>query len=736
MNAPSRDWQAFATLKPDGGAEMNLAVEGITCAACMSVIERGLKAVPGVTGARVNLSTHRLRVDWAPDACDAGAVVRRLEALGYRAHPFDPKRRSAEEEAEARALWRAMGVVGFAAMNVMLLSVSVWAGNVSDIEPETRDLFHWISALIAIPAVAYAGQPFFRSAWQALRHLRTNMDVPISIGVWLTLGLSVFQTIRSAREAYFDSVLMLLFFLLVGRALDHAMRRRTRSVAENVAALRAVTAVKIAADGSLTEVPLSRVDPGDRVLVSPGERVSVDGVVIEGTSDIDQSLVTGETELSAVSAGARVYAGTLNVSGSLKIQVTAATAGTLLDEVNRLLEAAAEGRSRYLRLADRAARLYAPVVHTAAILTFLGWWLAGGLPAADALIIAVSVLIITCPCALALAIPVVQVVASGALFSRGILVHAGDAIERLAAVDTIVFDKTGTLTLPEPVLLDRAEVDAALLARAGRLARLSLHPLGRALAEVAHAADAAADGFAEAHEIPGSGIEALVDGRRARLGSPAFCGVASAAIEAALERHPQASLVAYAPGDGPPVLYAFAQGLREDAAATVARLQVAGYALEILSGDRAVAVSAVATMLGIPQWSAGLTPTDKIARLDALKAEGRRVLMVGDGLNDAPALAAAHVSLSPVTAVHLAQASADAVFMGDRLAPVADALVIARRAHGAMTQNLWFAALYNAVAVPFAMAGLLTPLIAALAMSGSSLAVTLNALRLRTRPRA
>ncbi|MDR3373255.1 MAG: heavy metal translocating P-type ATPase [Ancalomicrobiaceae bacterium] len=727
MRAPVRDWQAFTTPKPNGGAHMDLAVEGITCAACMSTIEHGLSGLPGVANARLNLTTHRLAVDWEPGRVDADAVVQRLEDLGYRAHPFDPARRTAEEAAEERGLYRAMGVAGFAAMNVMLLSVSVWAGNVTDIEPATRDLFHWISALISIPAVAYAGRPFFGSALRALRHFRTNMDVPISIGIWLTLGLSLFQTMRSAEHAYFDSVLMLLFFLLVGRTLDNGMRRRTRGVAENVAALRAITAVKCLPDGSLREVPLSRVDPGDLVLVRPGEHVSVDGVVKDGTSEIDQSLVTGETDLVATTPGDRVYAGTLNVSGSLKVQVTAATEGTLLEEVNRLLENAAQAKSRYMRLADCAARLYAPVVHSAAILTFLGWYLSGRLPGAEALIVAVSVLIITCPCALALAIPVVQVVASGLMFSKGVLIHSGDAIERLAAADTIVFDKTGTLTLAEPVLLDFATVDRTLLKRAGRLAGASHHPLGRALADVAHA-EAPPDG---AREIAGFGIEAEVDGRLERLGSAEFCGVDQTVVDDLLSRHPRASLVAYAPGDQAPVLFAFRQGLRVDAAVTCTRLKKMGYALEILSGDRVEAVSSVARELGIATWSAALRPADKIARLEALKAAGSRVLMVGDGLNDAPALAAAHVSLSPVTAVHLAQAAADAVFLGDRLAPVADALAIARRSHAAMIENLSISVVYNLIAVPIAIAGLVTPLLAALAMSGSSVIVTLNALRLK-----
>ncbi|MER2604699.1 MAG: heavy metal translocating P-type ATPase [Siculibacillus sp.] len=721
-----RDWNAFATPAGADGAHMDLAVEGITCAACMSTIERGLGAMPGVTTARLNLTTHRLALDWKPGEVGAGDIVRRLERLGYRAHPFDPARRGAEEEAESRELMRCMGVAGFGAMNIMLLSVSVWAGNVTDIDAPTRDLFHWVSALIAIPVVAYSARPFFRSALRALRVLRTNMDVPISIGVVLTLGLSIWETLHSAHHAFFDSVVMLLFFLLVGRWLDHDMRRRTRSVAENIAALRVESAGLIEDDGTVRDVPLSKVEPGSLVLVRPGERVSVDGVVEDGTSDIDQSLITGETDLVAVGSGARVYAGTLNVGGALRIRVTAATAGTLLDEVNRLLESAAQAKSKYMRLADRAASTYAPVVHTAAVLTFLGWWLFGK-PVADSLIVAVSVLIITCPCALALAIPTVQVVASGILFRAGVLLHSGDVIERLAAVDTVVFDKTGTLTLAEAHLLNAADFTTERLMAAGRLARASRHPLGVALAEATRAVAPPI----EVREVPGRGIEATVDGVVERLGAPDFCGADPAAVAALHERWPTASLVAHRDGKGEVVVCALLQGLRPDAVEAVRALHGAGYAVEILSGDREVAVAGVAATLGVDRWSAGLKPADKIARIEAMKAEGLNVLMVGDGLNDAPALAAANVSLSPVTAVHLSQAAADAVFLGDRLAPVVAALAQSRRARRAMVQNLWLSVIYNFVAVPIAVAGLVTPLIAAIAMSGSSVIVTLNALRLR-----
>ncbi len=742
-----RDWSDFASPRPDGLLGLDLVVEGITCAACLSVIEHGFAGLPGVAKARLNLTNRRLSFEWNPALINAGDLVRRLERLGYRAQPFDPGRRSMEEQAEARELLRATAVAGFASMNVMLLSVAVWAGNVSDIDPVTRDFFHWLSALIALPAAVYAGRPFFRSAWRALKVFRTNMDVPISIGIILTLLLSLWQTMRSAEHAYFDSAVMLLFFLLVGRTLDQSMRRRTRAVAEDLAALKSSSAVKILADGTLREVPLSRIEPGDIVFVRPGERIPVDGIIEAGVSEVDYSLITGETIPVPVAIGDRVYAGTADLMGALTIRVMAAERGTLLDEVNRLLEAASQAKSAAMRLSDEVARRYAPVVHLAALSTFLGW-MAMGERSDAALVTAVSVLIITCPCALALAVPAVQVVASGMLFRRGVLIRSGDAIERLAAVDTIVFDKTGTLTLPEPVLLNAVSLDRLAqgldsgaipcrsdgpirsgnaLEASGRLAAASSHPLGRALAA------AAGNPMPEpsAREVPGRGIEATVDGERERLGSAEFCGLSGTEVDVFRAAYPTASIVYWRRGTQAPVAFGFRQGLRSDAKQTIAALKAEGYRIEILSGDRVDAVSAAAVALDLDVWAAEQSPTEKVARLQTLAGQGRRVLMVGDGLNDAPALAAAHVSLSPITAVHLSQVAADAVFLGDRLAAVAHALAIARRARRAMAENLWISIVYNVVAVPIAVLGMVTPLVAALAMSGSSLVVTVNALRLR-----
>jgi Cu2+-exporting ATPase len=707
---------------------MELAVEGVNCAGCIRKIETGLKQLPGVVDARLNFTNRRLAVDWNDGRLAAGDVVAALARIGYRAHPFEPERAEMDEARYARWLLVCLGVAGFAAMNIMLLSVSVWSGSATDMTQETRDFFHWLSALIALPAAAYAGQPFFRNAWRALRSRQLNMDVPISLGVLLALGMSVFETINHAEHAYFDSAVMLLFFLLCGRTLDHAMRRKTRAVAGNLAALKADVAHRLDTNNELVAVPIAALKAGDRILVRAGERVPADGVVIGGTSEIDSSLVTGETAREPIAAGANIHAGSVNFSGTLTVRVTAAGTNTLIAEVERLLERAVTAKSRYLRLADRAARLYAPVVHAAAALTAIGW-LAAGASIHDAIVTAIAVLIITCPCALALAIPAVQVVASGALFRANIILNTGDAIERLAEADTIVFDKTGTLTLPEPQVDNAAQIDPEALELAARLALSSHHPLAVAIAREARERTP----IAGAIEEPGQGVRAIVAGEEVRLGSPAYCGIPLTNRSAANE--PGTSIIAFTHA-GRSIVLAVRQKLRPDAVTVVKALIARDYKVVILSGDRIAAVAPVAAALAITTWQGGLKPAEKISEIEALRAAGRRVLMVGDGLNDAPALAAAHVALSPISAVDITQMHADAVFLGDRLAPVLEAIVIAKRARRLMLQNLWLAVVYNTIAVPIAMAGFVTPLIAAIAMSGSSLLVTLNSLRARPRARS
>ncbi|QLH69243.1 heavy metal translocating P-type ATPase [Rhodopseudomonas palustris] len=704
-------------------AHLDLAVEGVHCASCMAKIERGLQSIPDVTLARVNLTDRRLAVEWNKGSTlEPGQFIDRLAELGYKAYPYEPVRAEVEEAERTKFLLRCLGVAVFATMNVMMLSVPVWYGG--DLSPEARDFFHWLSALVALPCAAYAGQPFFQSAFRALKAKSVNMDVPITIGITLALGMSLVETINHAEHAYFDAAVMLIAFLLAGRFLDQKMRQKTRAVAGNLAALKAETATKFVGPDEISEVPIAAVRAGDIVLLRPGERCAVDGTVIEGRSEIDQSLITGETLYVPAERGTQVYAGTLNISGTLRVRVAAAAEGTLLSEITRLLDHALQARSRYVRLADRASQLYAPVVHATALLTIIGWVLAGA-SWHDAIVIGIAVLIITCPCALGLAIPAVQTVASGAMFRAGVLLNAGDAIERAASVDTIVFDKTGTLTLPELDVVNAAGIPLEVFDLAGRLALASHHPVAAAVARAAHAKAP----LPNVVEEPGRGVRTVFGGQELRLGSPAFCD-ADAEANQILSEDPEVSVVAFSRGEQR-VVFAVRQLLRPDAAKTIDALTNRGIAVELLSGDREPAVRHAAAALGVSAWRASVTPAEKIAHIEALKKQGRIVMMVGDGMNDAPSLAAAHVSMSPISATHLSQATADLVFLGKELAPVLAAVDYSRKAMAVMRENLGLAIGYNVLAVPIAIAGYATPLIAALAMSGSSLLVMLNAMRAR-----
>ena len=716
------DFSCFVTRRDDRLDTMTVAIEGVGRTPEIGSVEAAARSVAGVAFARLNLSDLRLALRWRPEQAQAGAILAALESAGFKAYPLAPASAEDAEAAMARWLVSCLAVAGFAAMNVMLLSISVWSGNVSDITPETRDLFHWISAVIALPAAAYAGQPFFRSAIAGLRVRQMNMDVPISVGILLALGLSVVETARHGEHAYFDSAMMLLFFLLCGRSLDLAMRRRTRAFAGNLAALKGRVALKLDADDRPVLAPVAALDPGDRVLVRPGERCPVDGIVLDGASQVEEGLVTGETLPHAVGPGAAVHCGAMNGSGSLTLRVTAAGEDTLVAEVERLLGQALAVRSRYVRLADRVARLYAPVVHVTALATMIGWLLVGA-SLHDALVIAIAVLIITCPCALALAVPAVQVAAAGALFRRRILLNSADAIERLAGIDTIVFDKTGTLTLPEARPRDLEAVDPDLARLAARLALSSHHPLAVGLV----AALPGGSVVPGAVEVPGEGVRAQIDGTEARLGSLAFCGIGNE------QGQQQGSVIGFVHA-GRQAVFHLGQRLRADAPGVVAALRASGCDLKILSGDTSEAVRPVAQELGIADWRAGQTPAAKIEVIGELRRAGRRVLMVGDGINDAPALAAATASMAPIAAADIAQASADAVFLGEGLAPVFQLLAAARLARRVMIENLGLAVLYNAFAVPLAVAGFVTPLIAAAAMSGSSILVVVNALRARAVP--
>jgi P-type Cu2+ transporter len=436
------DPRVFVQQDDGGSLRLELLVRGARCAGCLRKIEKGVAELAGVASARLNLSTGRLSVAWSNDRLDARTIVQRVIDLGYAAQPFDPRQAQAQIDKEGRHLLTCLAVAGFAAMNIMMFSVPIWSAHGGgEMEAGTRTMFHWISAAIALPVGAYAGQPFFANAWRALQKGRANMDVPISLGVLLALGLSVYETVRGGEHAYFDAVAMLLFFLLIGRYLDHMLRQRARQSARDLLALQAITATRLNPDGTRTSVAVDDVHPGDTLAIYPGDRIPVDGTIIQGVSEADFSLLTGETAPIRLGNGEAVRAGALNISGHLVLKASARSDDSFLAEIARLVEMGEQSKSVYVRWADKAAKLYVPVVHAVALLTAVAWLVLGAEPRV-AIMNACAVLIITCPCALGLAVPAVQVVASGRLFKRGILLKSGDALERLAEIDTIAFDKT------------------------------------------------------------------------------------------------------------------------------------------------------------------------------------------------------------------------------------------------------------------------------------------------------
>ncbi|EJB05992.1 copper/silver-translocating P-type ATPase,heavy metal-translocating P-type ATPase, Cd/Co/Hg/Pb/Zn-transporting [Rhizobium leguminosarum bv. trifolii WSM597] len=704
-----------------GLRQLDLSVPDAHCGGCISSIERALSALAFVRKARVNLTARRVSCIYQEEidgrATDPSEILAAIAAAGYRAHLFTPT--APETDRIRNQLLLAVGVSGFAAANIMLLSVSVWSGA----DAATRDMFHWISAMIAAPALVYAGRFFFKSAWNALKRGRTNMDVPISLAVTLSYAVSLWETMHHGEHAWFDASVSLLFFLLIGRTLDHVMREKARAAINGLARLAPRGALLMMPDGSRRYVAVEEIAVGDDIAIAAGERVPVDGQVVSGESDVDLSIVTGESSPMAVAAGSAVNSGAINLTGSLVLRATKVARDSLLSEIIGLMEAAEGGRARYRRIADRAAAVYSPAVHLLALASFLAWGLLGG-DWKQAMLVAVAVLIITCPCALGLAVPVVQVVAAGELFRKGIMVKDGSALERLAEADIVAFDKTGTLTMGRPRLARAEAIDADNTAIACALAAHSRHPLSEALVRDMELVSSFA--FDRVTEIPGGGLEARKGADVYRLGNRAFaCGTGfTPAADSPF------SEVVLSKNGADLARFLFDDTLRPGAASAVRQLAATGLETLMISGDRQTVVDNTAQALGIDKARGALAPKQKVDECLKLSAEGHRVLMVGDGINDAPALAAAHVSIAPATASDIGRQAADLVFFNDRLDAVPEAIAVARRSASLIRQNFALAIGYNMLAVPIAIAGLATPLIAAVAMSTSSIIVVTNALRL------
>lgn len=682
-----------------GGQQYSLPT--IHCAACIGKIERGLSAVTGVQDARVNLSRKRLSVT---GSVGADAVLATVEGLGYEIYPLDAAVLGQARDSAARNLLTRMAVAGFAMMNVMLLSVAVWSGATD----ATRDLFHLISAAIAVPVVAYSGQPFFGNAWTALRVGRLNMDVPISLAILLATGMSLFESLSGGEHAYFDAALSLTFFLLIGRYMDFQTRSAARSAAKELAALEVNTAQRIDAAGRVQIVPSAEITVGDQILVPSGGRVPVDGALITDAGLMDRSFLTGESEAVSVAEGATLQAGEVNLAAPITLQATAVGEDTTLRRMAMMVETAENGRNSYTALADRAAQIYAPAVHLLALFAFLGWvWATGDIR--HSLNIAIAVLIITCPCALGLAVPAVTTTAISRLFGAGFLVKHATALERLAEVDHAVFDKTGTLTQPAidvPAGLDKMAKSVALA-----LAQMSNHPMSRALSLALAGFDPAE--LTDIQEVAGQGVEATWKSTRVRLGRGAWLGADFAGL--GLKIGDQITRI-----ESPEVLR---EGVREG-------LSHLDLPCEVLTGDAEGPALALAAKTGLTVTH-DIRPEGKLAHLEALTAQGHRVLMVGDGLNDTAALAAAHASIAPARALEASRSAADVIILNDSMAQMPLVLRIARGARRLSKQNFAIAAVYNLIAIPIALAGFATPLAAALAMSLSSITVILNSQRLR-----
>ncbi len=694
----------------DGLRQTDLSVPDIHCGGCLQKIESALGKLDGVTHARANLAGRRVTILWSGKT--PPPLIPALKAIGYQAHVHDAG--ADNEDKTLSQLVRALAVAGFATSNIMLLSVSIWSGA----EAETRDIFHWISAAIALPTLAYSGQVFFRSAWRSLRHGQTNMDVPISIGVLLAFGLSLYETIHHGPHAYFDAAVSLLFFLLIGRTLDHVMRARARQAVQGLARLSARGALVLKPDGTQIYLPVDDIEPGMTILLAAGERVPVDARVAKGHSELDRSLVSGESAPQPAGEGTQLQAGILNLTGPLEIIAKAPAKDSFLAEMTRMMEAAESGRSTYRRIADRAARLYAPVIHATAFLTFAGWMIVAG-DLHRAITVAIAVLIITCPCALGLAVPMVHVVAARRLFDEGIMIRDGGALERLANVDAVIFDKTGTLTTGRPRLVSASNADMNALAAA--IAVHSSHPYSRALADLSSGRGKIA--FDTVSENPGTGLEARLGREVYRLGRPDW-----ALTEPRLDVGDDEVPVVLSKNGLCAAEFRLDDDLRAGAREAIADLTARGLGVSILSGDNNKRVREIAARCGV-SYTAGARPADKVRYIAAMKDAGRNVLMVGDGLNDAPALIAADVSMAPASAADIGRNSADLVFLRESLAAVPQAIAVASDAGKRVRQNFSLAIAYNVVAIPIAVLGYVTPLVAAVAMSLSSIMVVANTLR-------
>ncbi len=716
------DVAEFVLSEKDGSNSISLMIQGMHCAACVWLIENILKKQKDVVTARINLSKKTLHLRWLGDKKIGNDLVKLIHDIGYKLLPFDVEVLNSAEKKYNDSILRALAVAGFGAGNIMLFSFSLWFSDVTEMGVATRNLLHFFSSLIALPVIIFSARPFFKSAWNSLKQGYPNMDLAISIAIFLACLVSLLETFRSAHHVYFDSAVMLVFFLLIGRYLDLKARKKAFAVATEFTMLAASFGC-VEEDGKTKILPSKNLREGMILLVAAGEKIAADGIVIAGESEIDTSLITGESLPKKVAQATQVFAGTLNLAQPLRIKITKSPQTSLLAEIIRLSEEAESKKIHYIRIADYLSKFYTPAVHLLAFVTFLIWYKNGW---EVALMNATAVLIITCPCALALAVPIVQTIAISNFIKKGILIKSGESLEKLNRADFFVFDKTGSLTVGKPKLLaihrlNHAKInDAEVLRIAASMTKNSRHPIAKALVLSCQ------ENLIEmpTQESQGFGLSAQMAEKNFRLGRKEFCEIKNSF------NNDENLLSCFAKFDEDELVFLFSDEVKNDAKSVIEQLKLDKKKVILLSGDTEKSVRKIAEELGMDEFYFEQTPITKLQFLENLKAQNKKFVMIGDGLNDAPALSSSYVSISFSQAADITQNIADIVIQGEKLSPIIELRRSSQTALSLMKQNLWIALIYNLIAVPFAIAGDVVPLIAAIAMSSSSLLVLFNSLRM------
>ncbi|MDH3219444.1 MAG: heavy metal translocating P-type ATPase [Gammaproteobacteria bacterium] len=714
--------------------EASLMLDGITCAACVWLNERYIGALPGVVEVHVNYATQRALVRWDGSRIRLGEILQAIRKIGYRALPYNPGQQQELQRRQRRQQQRRLAVAGLFGMQVMMLSISLYGGAWSGMERGFEQFFRWLSLGLTLPVLLYSAPPFFQAAWRDLKRLRVAMDLPVSLAIGIAFASSVVTTVNGHGEIYFDSVVMFIFFLSASRYFENMARQRSAASIEKLVQSLPLTTTRVNSDGFSEEaVAAAALAIGDRVLIRPGETVPADGEILSGYSSVDESMLTGESLALARRPGERLLGGSINVTNPLQMRVTAVGADTVMAEIQRSIERAQTDKPPSARRVDRVAAYFIGAVLLIVICVASFWWL---YDAGRWFEIALAVLIVSCPCALSLATPAAMSAALGRMHSAGLLVKQGSALEKMNQVTHVVIDKTGTLTHGKPILqqvyCNPGFSRDHCLRLAATLEKHSEHPLARALLRETGAVKS--EDADQIVNTAGGGISAIVDNRQYFIGSNEFI-LASTGL--AIPRDWQDSLagdaltaVVLARRDCILAMFNFADTLREDAAALVESLQQMNKSIVLMTGDRDAAARDVAERTGIGEYRAQMSPQDKMQAVQTLQRRGACVLMVGDGVNDAPVLANADVSIAMGGASALARTNADIVLLTNSLRSVVLAFDMSSRTRNIIRQNMIWALMYNFGAIPAAAAGLVAPWLAALGMSLSSLIVVLNALRL------